>query len=133
MKKLITSVLLCLWAAVLAAQDGSYFLTHHSPAEQNYDNVCFDIAQDKNGIMYFAVKAGILEYDGREWDLIPGAGAVYALNRNESAIRRSSTPLCCVPIRSPGPRSFRSVSAISNPLFVLTIVSMRAFESLPSL
>ncbi|HEU5148448.1 MAG TPA: two-component regulator propeller domain-containing protein, partial [Chryseosolibacter sp.] len=84
MKKLITSALLCVWAMALAAQDGSYFLTHHSPAEQNYDNVCFDIAQDKNGIMYFAVKAGVLEYDGREWDLIPGAGAVYALNRNDS-------------------------------------------------
>lgn len=84
MKKLFTSALLCLWAIALAAQDGSYFLSHHSPAEENYDNVCFDIAQDKNGIMYFAMKAGILEYDGREWDLIPGAGAVYALNRNDS-------------------------------------------------
>ena len=84
MKKLITFAILCLWAPALVAQDGSYFLTHHSPAEENYDNVCFDIAQDKNGIMYFAMKAGILEYDGREWDLIPGAGAVYALNRSES-------------------------------------------------
>lgn len=84
MKKLFTSAILCLCVIALAAQDGSYFLTHHSPAEHNHENVCFDIAQDKNGIMYFAVKAGILEYDGREWNLIPGAGAVYALNRNDS-------------------------------------------------
>lgn len=42
------------------------------------------MAQDQNGVMYFAMKAGVLEFDGREWDLIPGAGAVYALNRNDS-------------------------------------------------
>ena len=84
MKKLTTCLLLCLWASVLPAQDGSYFLSHHSPTEEQADNVCFDIAQDKNGILYFAMKSGILEYDGREWNLIRGDGAVYALNRNES-------------------------------------------------
>lgn len=66
------------------AQSGSYFLTHHSPSEENFDNVCFDMVQDDHGIMYFAVKAGILEFDGLEWDLIPGAGAIYGLVRNAS-------------------------------------------------
>ncbi|MGC1241098.1 MAG: triple tyrosine motif-containing protein [Chryseosolibacter sp.] len=42
------------------------------------------MVQDTHGIMYFAMKAGVLEFDGREWDLIPGAGAIYALNRNDA-------------------------------------------------
>src|SRR5687768_920231 len=83
MKGFITTCLMVLCAITAFAQNGSYFLSHHSPSEENFDNVCFDMAQDKNGVMYFAMKAGILEFDGREWDLIPGAGAVYALNRND--------------------------------------------------
>lgn len=76
--------MVCLWAITSWAQHGSYFLTHHAPSEDNFDNVCFDIGQDDHGIMYFAMKAGVLEFDGREWDLIPGAGAVYGLNRSEA-------------------------------------------------
>ena len=84
MRNLITCWFVCVCAISVCAQNGSYFLSHHSPSEENFDNVCFDIAQDRNGVMYFAIKAGVLEFDGREWDLIPGAGAVYALNRNDS-------------------------------------------------
>ena len=84
MKKFVFCWLFCSWALVGFAQNGTYFLSHHSPSKDNFDNVCFDIVQDKHGIMYFAMKAGVLEFDGREWDLIPGAGAVYALNRNEA-------------------------------------------------
>ena len=80
MKKLITCWLVCCCAITALAQNGSYFLTHHSPAKENYDNVCFDMVQDSHGIMYFAMKAGVLEFDGREWEMIPGAGAIYALN-----------------------------------------------------
>lgn len=84
MKGFITSCLMVLCAIPAFAQNGSYFLSHHSPSEENFDNVCFDMAQDDNGVMYFAMKAGVLEFDGREWDLIQGAGAVYALNRNDA-------------------------------------------------
>lgn len=34
-------------------------------------------------------------------------------------------PLCWVPSKSPGPRSFKSASAISKPSFVRTIISIR--------
>lgn len=84
MRNFFTCWLLSLCAFSVCAQDGSYFLSHHAPADDNFDNVCFDIAQDNSGVMYFAMKAGILEFDGREWDLIPGAGAVYGLNRNDA-------------------------------------------------
>ncbi len=84
MKKLIFCGLFSLCAFASSAQTGSYFLSHHAPSEENFDNVCFDMVQDNNGVMYFAMKAGVLEFDGREWDLISGAGAVYALNRNDA-------------------------------------------------
>ncbi len=84
MTKLITCLLVCCCIVPIWAQNGSYFLSHHSPTEENFDNVCFDMAQDQNGVMYFAMKAGVFEFDGREWGLIPGAGAVYGLNKNDS-------------------------------------------------
>ena len=85
MKNVFISGFFCVCAIMsVSAQTGTYFLSHHSPSQENFDNVCFDIVQDRNGIMYFAMKAGVLEFDGREWDLIPGAGAIYGLNRNES-------------------------------------------------
>lgn len=84
MRNLIFCWLACFCAISVCAQNGSYFLSHHSPSQENFDNVCFDIAQDRNGVMYFAMKAGVLEFDGREWELIPGAGAVYALHKSES-------------------------------------------------
>ena len=61
------------------AQPGNYFLSHFSPTEESSDNVCFDIVQNQNGIMYFATRNGILEFDGRSWNLIPSNGAVYSL------------------------------------------------------
>jgi hypothetical protein len=61
------------------AQPGNYFLSHFSPTEESFDNVCFDIVQNQNGIMYFATRNGILEFDGRSWNLIPANGAVYSL------------------------------------------------------
>lgn len=84
MTRLVSCWLLCFPAIIACAQNGTYFLSHHSPSEENFDNVCFDIAQDSKGIMHFAMKAGVMEFDGREWDLTPGAGAVYALDRSES-------------------------------------------------
>lgn len=84
MAKLISAWLLYCCALPLWAQTGSYFLSHHAPAKENFDNVCFDMAQDRNGIMYFAMKAGVLEFDGHGWALLPAAGAVYALHHDAS-------------------------------------------------
>lgn len=61
------------------AQPGNYFLSHFSPTEESFDNVCFDIVQTPNGITYFATRNGILEFDGRSWSLIPANGSVYSL------------------------------------------------------
>ena len=42
------------------------------------------------------------------------------------------SPDCCVPSRSPGPRSCRSASAIRNPSLVCTMISIRRRVSLES-
>jgi hypothetical protein len=63
----------------LAAQNGNYFLTHYTPGENHFDNVCFDMIQHPNGMVYFATRRGIQRFDGRDWKVINSKGAVYAL------------------------------------------------------
>lgn len=66
------------------AQTGNYFLSHFSPGQKQSDNVCFDIVQDKRGVFYFATQAGVLQFDGRNWDIIRTNGAVYAIELTET-------------------------------------------------
>jgi hypothetical protein len=66
----------------LFGQTGNYFLSHFAPSEKKYDNVCFAMVQTEQGLMYFATRSGVLEFDGRNWNLIPGKGAVYSLQIN---------------------------------------------------
>jgi hypothetical protein len=68
----------------LFGQTGNYFLSHFSPSEKKYDNVCFAMVQTEKGLMYFATRSGVLEFDGRNWNLIPGKGAVYSIQINAS-------------------------------------------------
>ena len=50
-----------------------------------------------------------------------------------SAILKFNTPLCWVPIKFPGPRNFKSTSAILNPSVVSTIVFKRVLASADNL
>jgi hypothetical protein len=82
--KSIFTVFLTFLSSVLFAQTGNYFLSHYSPSEGQFDYLCFDMAQDSKGVMYFATKAGILEFDGRDWELLPGRSAIYSLQINKT-------------------------------------------------
>ncbi len=62
------------------AQTGNYFLSHYSPGQDRHDNICFQIAQHQNGVIYFATRTGILQFDGRTWNEINTQGAVYTLH-----------------------------------------------------
>lgn len=64
------------------SQTGNYFLSHYSPGKERFSNVCFDMVQGDRGVMFFATRSGVLEFDGRNWDLISGNGAVYSLQLN---------------------------------------------------
>lgn len=79
----ILSIFLLLGSFTLLGQTGNYFLSHYSPREEQFDNVCFDIVQDSRGIVYFATRGGIQQFDGRNWNLVQGNGAVYSLQITE--------------------------------------------------
>lgn len=78
MKYLFFAMLLFLSTALLA-QSGNFFLSHYAPGNKAFDNVCFDIVQDQRGVFYFASPSGVLEFDGRNWDLIQGSGSIFSL------------------------------------------------------
>jgi ligand-binding sensor domain-containing protein len=74
----------CLFlSAATFAQTGNYFLSHFSPDEERFNIMCFDIVQDDRGVFYFATQAGVLQFDGRNWDLIETAGTIYSIARSD--------------------------------------------------
>lgn len=64
------------------SQSGNYFLSNFSPDEERFNITCFDIVQDDRGVFYFATQAGVLQFDGRNWDIIPTAGTLYSIARS---------------------------------------------------
>lgn len=66
------------------AQTGNYLLSHFSPEQKQSNNVCFDIVQDNRGVFYFATQSGVLQFDGRNWDIIRTNGAVYTIELSEN-------------------------------------------------
>jgi hypothetical protein len=79
----VTSCFLFL-ITVTYAQTGNYFLSHYTPDEERFNIVCFDMVQDSRGVFYFATQAGILQFDGRNWDLIPTKGTIYSIAISDS-------------------------------------------------
>lgn len=65
---------------VSAQPQGHYFLSHYKPSDRKLDNVTFDMAQDGKGVLYMANKAGIIQFDGRNWSVVKTNGAVYTLS-----------------------------------------------------
>lgn len=61
-------------------QTGNYLMTHYSPKNEEIDHVSFDIAQDNRGVLYFANKAGILEFDGRNWNITTTPAPIYTIS-----------------------------------------------------
>ncbi len=66
------------------AQSGHYFLTHFKPGSDEINYLSFDIQQDNQGILYFANRSGVLQFDGRTWKQLEAKGAVYTLTCNSS-------------------------------------------------
>ncbi len=67
------------------AQPGNYFLSHYTPNDERIDYLCYGMAQDDFGLLYFTNKNGVLEFDGKHWYIINTPGAVYsvATQKNE--------------------------------------------------
>jgi hypothetical protein len=62
-----------------SAQTGHYFLSHYKPGNDNISYLSFDIKQDNNGILYFANRSGVLQFDGRTWTMVPVGSGIYSL------------------------------------------------------
>ncbi|MEY4931100.1 MAG: hypothetical protein RI909_1824, partial [Bacteroidota bacterium] len=69
-----------------SAQTGNYFISHYSPNDERIDFRSHDMAQDSHGELYFANKAGVLEFDGFDWNVISVPGAVYTLATNGTEV-----------------------------------------------
>ncbi len=61
------------------AQEGDYFYTNFETPSDQIDNANFQITQDLNGIMCVANRAGVLRFDGVNWEIISTPGAVFSL------------------------------------------------------
>lgn len=70
-----------LWLACFSAwsQAGDFYLSHHAPADDRLDYFTRSIVQNREGILCFANRQGILEFDGRNWKIIQSPGAVFSL------------------------------------------------------
>ncbi len=77
--RLLCSLLIAFWPVVSYPQSGHYFLSNFAPTTDNVDHVSFAIAQSQNGVLYFATKNGVIEFDGKNWNLIPAPGAVFTV------------------------------------------------------
>jgi Y_Y_Y domain len=61
------------------SQTGNSFLSHYAPTDESIDYRSMGMVQDERGLIYFINKKGVLEFDGKNWELIPTPGAVYTL------------------------------------------------------
>lgn len=68
------------------SQSGHYFLSHHKPGSDKINYLSYDIHQDPNGVLYFANRSGVLQFDGRTWTQIPAKGAIYTLTVTASGV-----------------------------------------------
>ncbi|NJO03812.1 MAG: histidine kinase, partial [Bacteroidia bacterium] len=64
---------------ILAQKTGKPFVQNFSPSMYRADVQNWAIVQDQQGLLYFANDQGVLEYDGKNWRLIP--------TDNNSAVR----------------------------------------------
>jgi hypothetical protein len=78
LKALLVVVLLA-FGFTSKAQNGNYFLSHYTPSDERIDYLTFDMAQGDKGVLYFANKSGVLEFDGRNWSLISTPGPIYTV------------------------------------------------------
>ncbi len=79
MNKFLNVILFSLSSVIAYAQQGDYFLSQYAPSEERIDYFNFGMAQDPKGIIYFASKGGVIEFDGRNWDLIATPGPAFSI------------------------------------------------------
>ena len=84
--RVIITYFLIVFCATAFAQSGNYFLSNYTPTDERIDYLTFGLTQDKNGVIYFANKSNILQFDGRNWTPIPTPGPVYTIAASENEV-----------------------------------------------
>lgn len=79
MNKFVKTLVFLFISTITLAQQGNYFLSHFSPSDERLDYFTFGMAQDSKGIIYFANKNGVLEFDGRNWGLVGTSGPMFTV------------------------------------------------------
>ncbi len=85
-------------------ETGAPAIRNYSPKEYNADPQNWTISQDPRGILYFGNTDGILEFDGKKWNMIPtknhtlvrslsvdNQGVIYVAAQNEFGYLASNT------------------------------------------
>lgn len=66
-------------SAVAIAQSGDLPITNHRPNLSGLDQSGFDMVFDNHGLMYAANSAGVLRYDGSDWEYVHTPSAAFSL------------------------------------------------------
>lgn len=74
--------IVCFWLFFIQsyAQSGNSFVSHYTPSDERIDYQSTGMVQDSRGLIYFTNKKGVLEFDGKNWQIITTPGAVYTLS-----------------------------------------------------
>jgi Two component regulator propeller len=67
------------------AQPGHYYISHYSQDRQA-GALSFDMTQDANGLMYFASRKGLTQFDGHNWRTIVTPSIIYALSAADGQV-----------------------------------------------
>lgn len=117
-------------SSFLWAQTGTYFLSHYVPPGDQIDFRSKALIQDKQGEIYFATRTGILEFDGRNWNMIPVASAVTGLATTGSELFVTSmTSAGRVGSKQEYPRKFIEFNQEASTLGVQTLGDLVFFGS----
>lgn len=79
MRILLTLFFSTLIGQLVFAQPGHYYISHYSQDRQA-GALSFDMTQDANGLMYFASRKGLTQFDGHNWRTIVTPSIIYSLS-----------------------------------------------------
>lgn len=85
MRILLLLFLLSVTSLGLWAQPGHYYISHYSQDRQA-GALSFDMTQDANGLMYFASRKGLTQFDGHNWRTITTPSIIYTLSTEEGQV-----------------------------------------------
>ncbi|MEL7002799.1 MAG: two-component regulator propeller domain-containing protein, partial [Bacteroidota bacterium] len=79
-KKPLIAVLLIFISGISAlSQTGKFYLSQFYPESNEIDNQNFDLIQDRYGVVYIANRAGVVTFDGHQWNLIKTPYSIFSM------------------------------------------------------